>query len=38
MGIFEAWLGSLRIPTQGGQVIQSDRGHHSNLIAATLPT
>jgi hypothetical protein len=27
----------LRIPTQGGQVFQSDRGHHSNLIAATPP-
>ena len=27
----------LRIPTQGGQVIRFHRGHHSDLIAATLP-
>jgi len=25
----------LRIPTQGGQVFRFDRGHHSDLIAAT---
>jgi hypothetical protein len=30
------FTGTLRIPTQGGQVFQPDRGHHSNLIAATL--
>ena len=28
---------ALRIPTQGGQVIRFHRGHHSDLIAATLP-
>jgi len=28
---------SLRIPTQGGQVFRFHRGHHSDLIAATIP-
>jgi hypothetical protein len=28
---------SLRIPTQGGQVFQFDRGHCSDLMAATIP-
>ncbi len=27
----------LRIPTQGGQVFRFHRGHHSDLIAATVP-
>ena len=29
--------GTLRIPTQGGQVFRSDRGHRSDLMAATIP-
>jgi hypothetical protein len=36
-GVNGVCVGWLRIPTQGGQVIRSDRGHHSDLIAATLP-
>jgi hypothetical protein len=28
----------LQIPTQGGHLFQLDRGHHSDLIAATIPT
>jgi hypothetical protein len=28
---------SVRIPTQGGQVFRFDRGHHSGLMAATVP-
>jgi len=27
----------VRIPTQGGQVFRFDRGHHSGLMAATVP-
>jgi hypothetical protein len=27
----------LRIPTQGGQVFRFDRGHRSDLMAATIP-
>ena len=29
--------GLVRIPTQGGQVFRFDRGHHSDLMAATIP-
>jgi len=32
-----ACMGILRIPTQGGQVFQFDRGHCSDLMAATIP-
>jgi hypothetical protein len=27
----------VRIPTQGGQVFRPDRGHRSDLMAATIP-
>jgi hypothetical protein len=27
----------MRIPTQGGQVFRPDRGHRSDLMAATVP-
>jgi hypothetical protein len=27
----------LRIPTRGGQAFRSDRGHRSDLMAATIP-
>ena len=30
-------LYALRIPVQGGQIFRSDRGHCSELMAATIP-
>jgi hypothetical protein len=28
---------TMRIPTQGGQVVRPDRGRRSDLMAATIP-